>query len=152
MAAMNVHQAKDGTKPYRVRVRRKGPTVQTASLPSMKDVRIWATMIATEIIAGKHFPASKPRPTPSALLDRYVQEIMPLIVQLEDTPHRRVRPFHYYGRYRLAQLPPEAEMGDSRLVLQQGADDHDGALPAGEDLTAGQGQGRILGVGAGECQ
>ena len=77
MAAINVHQAKDGTKTYRVRVRRKGPTVQTASFPSMQDARKWATMIATEIIAGKYFPASKPKHTLSALLDRYVQEIMP---------------------------------------------------------------------------
>jgi hypothetical protein len=37
-------------------------------------------------------------------------------------------------------------MGGGRLVLQQGANDHDGSLPAGEDLTAGQGQGRILRV------
>ena len=109
MAAINVHQAKDGTKTYRVRVRRKGPTVQTASFPSMQDARKWATMIATEIIAGKYFPASKPKHTLSALLDRYVQEIMP---RFEDTAHRRCRPFHYYGRYRLAQLPPEAELGD----------------------------------------
>ncbi len=50
------------------------------------------------------------------------------------------------GRYRPAQLPPEAEVGGGRLVLQQGADDHDDALPAGEDLAAGEGQGRIRGV------
>jgi hypothetical protein len=40
MAAINVHQAKDGTKTYRVRVRRKGQTVQTASFPSLQDARI----------------------------------------------------------------------------------------------------------------
>ena len=45
MAAMNVHQAKDGTKPYRIRVRRKGRPVQTASFPSMPDARRWASLI-----------------------------------------------------------------------------------------------------------
>ena len=77
MAASNVHQAKDGTKTYRVRVRRKGQPVQTTSFPSLKDTRIWATVIEGEIIAGKHCPASKPKHTLCALLDRYVQEIMP---------------------------------------------------------------------------
>src|SRR5262245_10772875 len=56
------------------------------------------------------------------------------------------------GRYRPAQLLPEAEVGSGRLVLQQGADDHNSSLPTGENLAAGEGQGRILGVIAGECQ
>jgi len=77
MAAINVHQAKDGTKTYRVRVRRKGEPTQTASFSSLKDARQWATMMEGEIIAGRHFPTSKPKHTLSELLDRYVQEIMP---------------------------------------------------------------------------
>jgi hypothetical protein len=77
MAAINVHQAKDGTKTYRVRVRRKGESTQTASFSSLKDARQWATMMEGEIIAGRHFPTSKPKHTLSELLDRYVQEIMP---------------------------------------------------------------------------
>jgi hypothetical protein len=59
MAAITVHQAKDGTKTYRVRVRRKGQPVQTASFPSLKDARQWAVMIEGEIIAGKHCPTRK---------------------------------------------------------------------------------------------
>jgi len=77
MATINVHQAKDGTKTFRVRIRRQGEPTQTASFPSLKDARKWATMMEGEIIAGKHFPASKPKHTLSELLDRYVQEIMP---------------------------------------------------------------------------
>jgi hypothetical protein len=77
MAAINVHQAKDGTKTYRVRVRRKGESTQTASFSSLKDPRQWATMMEGEIIAGRHFPTSKLKHTLSELLDRYVQEIMP---------------------------------------------------------------------------
>jgi hypothetical protein len=77
MAAINVYQTKDGTKTYRVRVRRRSEPTQTASFSSLKDARNWATMIEGEIIAGKHFPGSKPKHTLSELLDRYVQEIMP---------------------------------------------------------------------------
>jgi hypothetical protein len=77
MATINVHQAKDGSKTYRVRVRRKGEPTQTASFPSLKDARKWATMVEGDIIAGRHFPTRKPKHTLSASLERYVQEIMP---------------------------------------------------------------------------
>jgi hypothetical protein len=96
MAAMHVHQAKNGPKTYRVRVSRKGQIVQTASFPSLQDTRIWATMIEGEIIAGKHFPASKLKYTLSALLDRYVQEIM-------------TRKTLETQRFRRSSLPPVAQ-------------------------------------------
>ena len=77
MAAINVHQAKDGTMTYRVRVRRRGQPTQTASFSTLKAARQWATMIEGDIIAACHFPNKKPKHTLNALLDRYVQEIMP---------------------------------------------------------------------------
>src|SRR5947207_1701666 len=77
MATMHLHQAKDGSKTYRVRVRRQGQSVQTASFSILKDAKKWGTMLEGEIIAGRHFPTSKPKHTLAALLDRYVQEIMP---------------------------------------------------------------------------
>lgn len=77
MATINVHQAKDGSKTYRVRVRRQGQPVQTASFSTLKDAKKWGTMIEGEIIAGRHFPTSKPKHTLAELLDRDVQEIMP---------------------------------------------------------------------------
>ena len=90
MATINVHQAKDGTKTYRVRVRRKGEPTQTASFPSLKDARQWATMMEGEIIAGRHFPTSKPKHTLSELLDRYVQAIMPRKTLETQRSHRAV--------------------------------------------------------------
>ena len=72
MATINTHKAKDGTLTYRVRVRCKGERVQTASFPTLKDARKWATMIEGDIIAGRHFPDKKPKHTLNALLDRYV--------------------------------------------------------------------------------
>ncbi len=56
MATINVHPVKDGSKTYRVRGRRKGQPVQSASFSSLKDVRKWATMIEGEIIAGRGHP------------------------------------------------------------------------------------------------
>jgi hypothetical protein len=40
MATINVHHAKDGTKTFRVRVRRKGQPIQTASFSSLRDARL----------------------------------------------------------------------------------------------------------------
>jgi hypothetical protein len=77
MATINVHQAKDSSKTYRVRVRRQGKPTQTASFPSLKDARKWATMVEGDIIAGRHFPTRTPKHTLSESLERYVQEIMP---------------------------------------------------------------------------
>src|SRR5262249_30898064 len=77
MATIHTHQAKDGTKTYGVCVRRQGELTQTATFPSLRDARIWATMVEGDIIAGRHFPTRKPKHTLSASLERYVQEIMP---------------------------------------------------------------------------
>jgi integrase len=88
MATINVHQAKDGTKAFRVRVRRKGEPTQTASFSSLRDARQWATMIEGEIIAGKHFPTKKSTHTLNELLDKYVQEIMPRKTEETQRSHR----------------------------------------------------------------
>ncbi len=47
MATINVHQAKGGTKTFRVRIRRKGEPTQTASFSSLKDAKRYATMNET---------------------------------------------------------------------------------------------------------
>jgi ribosomal protein L15E len=60
MAMINVHKAKDGSITYRVRVRRKGERIQTASFPTRKEAKRWATMIEGQMIEGRHFPVNKP--------------------------------------------------------------------------------------------
>jgi hypothetical protein len=59
MPTINMPQAKDGSKTYRVRVRVKGQLVQTASFPTLKDARKWTTMSEGEILAGRHSPTRK---------------------------------------------------------------------------------------------
>ena len=56
MATINVYQAQDGSKTYRVRIRRTGQPVQTASFSNLQDAKRWATMIEGQIIEGRHFP------------------------------------------------------------------------------------------------
>jgi hypothetical protein len=93
MTAINVHQAKDGTKTYRVRVRMRGQPTQTASFSTLKATRRWATMIEGDIIAGRHFPNKKPKHTLNELLDRYVQEIMPRKTIETQRSHRPIVTF-----------------------------------------------------------
>ena len=93
MTAINVHQAKDGTKTHRVRVRRRGQPTQTASFSTLQAARQWATMIEGDIIAGRHFPNKKPKHTLNELLDRYVQEIMPRKSTETQRSHRPVVTF-----------------------------------------------------------
>jgi len=50
-------------------------------------------MIEGEIIAGKHFPTSKPKHTLSELLDRYIQEIMPRKTLETQRSHKAVVSF-----------------------------------------------------------
>ena len=98
MATINTHTAKDGSKSYKVRIRRKGQPVQTASFSSLREARHWATMREGEILTGRHFPEKKPKHTLSELLDRYVHDIMP-----HKTPEtqRSQRPVIVFWRERL---------------------------------------------------
>jgi integrase len=106
MATINVHQAKDGTKTFRVRIRRKGEPTQTASFSSLKDAKRYATMIEGQMLAGKHFPAKKPTHTLSELLERYTQEIMPRKAPETQRSHRAAVVFwqERLGHKRLVDL------------------------------------------------
>jgi integrase len=79
MATINMHRAKDGSVSYRVRVRRKGQPIQTASFTSIKDAKRYAAMIEGQIIAGRHFPDTTTRKhTLAEVIARYNDEVMPL--------------------------------------------------------------------------
>jgi hypothetical protein len=77
MPTINVHKAKDGSITYRVRVRLKGERIQTASFPTLKGAKRWATMVEGQMIEGRHFPVNKPTCTLTELLERYTAEILP---------------------------------------------------------------------------
>jgi integrase len=76
MATINQHRAKDGSITFRVRVQHRGQRTQTATFPTLRDARKWATMIEGQMIEGRHFPVKSPR-TLAELLDKYSTDIMP---------------------------------------------------------------------------
>src|SRR6266853_1131879 len=76
MATINQHHAKDGSTTYRVRIQRKGEKTQTATFPTLKDAKKWATMIEGQIIEGRHFP-QKSTHTLGELIARYSADVQP---------------------------------------------------------------------------
>ena len=76
MATINAHTSKTGQTTYRVRVQKKGYPTQTATFPSLREARRWATMIEGQIAEGRHFP-QKSTHTLSELIIRYIADVMP---------------------------------------------------------------------------
>ena len=76
MATINAHTSKTGQITYRVRVQKKGYSTQTATFPSLREARRWATMIEGQIAEGRHFP-QKSTHTLSELITRYIADVMP---------------------------------------------------------------------------
>src|SRR5262245_2171992 len=76
MATINAHTSKTGQTTYRVRVQKKGYPTQTATFPSLREARRWATMIEGQIAEGRHFP-QKSTHTLSELITRYIADVMP---------------------------------------------------------------------------
>src|SRR4029450_6069239 len=76
MATINAHTSKTGQITYRVRVQKKGYPTQTATFPSLRETRRWATMIEGQIAEGRHFPQKRTH-TFSELITRYIADVMP---------------------------------------------------------------------------
>jgi len=78
MATINKHTATNGKVTYRVRVRRKGQPLETASFDRLTDARTWATQTEAAIREGRHFKTREAqRHTLAELIDRYVREVLP---------------------------------------------------------------------------
>lgn len=60
----------DGSTSYRVKIRLKGHTPESATFARLTDAREWAKKIESDMKAGRHFGSSK-RHTLSEVLDRY---------------------------------------------------------------------------------
>src|SRR5262249_7455449 len=78
MAAIERRITKDGTEVYRVKIRRKGAPLQTATFHRLTDARKWAQMTEGAVIEGRHFKtAEAKRHTLADMVDRYLREVLP---------------------------------------------------------------------------
>jgi integrase len=87
MATIEKRVDSTGCTTYRVKVRMKGYSQETASFQRRTDAKHWASKIESEMREGRHFnkPESKVR-TLSESIERYQKEVLP---NLKDQSNRR---------------------------------------------------------------
>src|SRR5262249_30686205 len=78
MAAIEQRTGKDGQQVYRVKVRRKGALLLTATFSKLSEARTWAQVTEGAVLEGRHFKtAEAKRHTVAEMVDRYVCDILP---------------------------------------------------------------------------
>jgi hypothetical protein len=87
MATIEKRVDSTGSITYRVKVRMKGYSQETASFQRRTDAKHWASNIESAMREGRHFnkPESKVR-TLSESIERYQKEVLP---NLKDQSNRR---------------------------------------------------------------
>ena len=69
---------KNGQASYRVQVRRKGSSPQSASFQTLAEAQKWAKIREGAVLEGRHFPSTvAKRHTVSDLIDRYISDVLP---------------------------------------------------------------------------
>jgi integrase len=91
MANIEERTNKDGTKVYRVKIRRKGYPAQTATFPRKTDAKKWSQNTESAIHEGRHFKTTEAkRHTFAEMIKRYRKDILPQksdIMQTEQSRH-----------------------------------------------------------------
>jgi len=76
MAVIEKRTAADGTRTYRVKVRRKGQPAQTGSFSRLTDAKKWATQTEGAVLEGRHFPSTiAKRKTVAEAIDKHLAEM-----------------------------------------------------------------------------
>ena len=78
MATIEKRNTTDGSIHYRVRVRLKGFSTQTASFKRLTDAKKWVQQIESAIHEGRHFKTNESKKhTLEKAIDRYIQFVLP---------------------------------------------------------------------------
>jgi len=78
MATIDTRKSNDGQITYRVRVRIKGHSTQTATFTKLSDARKWAHITEGAVLQDKHFPGNESKKhCMSEVIDRYIAEVLP---------------------------------------------------------------------------
>jgi len=79
MATIEQRTTQDGQTVYRVKVRRKGAPLQTATFSKRSEARKWAQMTEGAVLEGRYLKtAEAKRHTLADLIDRYIRDVLPL--------------------------------------------------------------------------
>jgi integrase len=113
MATFEKRTTHDGTTTYRVKVRRKGYSSQTATFAKLADAKKWAQITEGAVLEGRYFHSTAAkRHTVGEMIDRYLVHVL---------PHKRantVRPQQGHLRWWKACLGnvPLAELTPALIV------------------------------------
>ena len=121
MATIERRTSKEGHIVYRVKVRRRGTPLQTATFSKISDARKWAQMTEGAVLEGRHFkPVEAKRHTLGELIERYSRDVLPHKGD-SITYHRRGQLRWWQaqlGHYLLADLTP-AHIAEHRDLLSR---------------------------------
>jgi len=122
MATIDQRIGPDGKTVYRVRVRRKGYTIQTATFTKLSEAKKWAQVTEGAVLEGRHFQASEAKKhTLTDLIDRYISEVLPQ--KRPSTIPDQARQLHWWqthlGHCLLADITP-AVLVKYRNILTHG--------------------------------
>ena len=122
MATIDQRLGPDGTKVFRIRVRRKGYATQTATFAKLSEAKQWLQSTETAIREGRYFQKSAAKThTLTDVINRYLREILPH--KRPSTIPTQAQHLHWWqtqlGHYVLADITP-ALVGEHRSILLQG--------------------------------
>ena len=124
MATFDQRIGTDGKTIYRVRVRRKGYAIQTATFSKLSEAKKWAQITEGAIFEGRHFNVKEAKKhTVTDLIDRYLQEILPH--KSHSSSYMQTLQLKWWksqlGHYILADLTPTI-IAEYRDKLAKGSD------------------------------
>jgi integrase len=106
MASIDKRVSKTGVVSYRVKIRIKGQHTETATHARKTDAQTWARQVEADMVARRHFGASK-RHTLAELLDRYEASELPKL-KSEATVKPRLSFWRgRHGKTLLSDLTPD---------------------------------------------
>lgn len=107
MAGIEKRTTDDGKTSYRVKIRLKGFSVQSATFERLTDARKWAASTESAIKEGRHFKTSESKKhTMADLIDRYIKDVLPA----KKNAYNQAIQFGWWreqiGSYALADITP----------------------------------------------
>ncbi len=78
MATIESRVSNDGTKKFRVKVRKRGFPTQSATFDRITDARKWGSQTETDIERGQHFEGvNAKKHTLGEMIDRFTRDVIP---------------------------------------------------------------------------
>ena len=119
MANIEKRITQDGKTSFRVKIRLKGFSMQTATFQRLTDARKWAQKIEASLREGRYFKTTEAkRRTLAEAIDCYIQKVLPTHTKKEKNQLTQLKWWkETLGHYSLAEITPPllAEQRDKLL-------------------------------------